>query len=308
MGTLPIPAEGQSFEAAYAQAAEYAEFVPVWGKPSPFYRMADDLAGSWGKTFVDEYTYGNGMFPIVHLTFMGEEMSLAAPPELDNATLSDPAWRSAYKETALEIVRVAHPPYLSLGNEVNRWYEKYGAELPDPNGFQHFVSLYEETYNAVKAVSPETNVFCTFAREIISEHRPANLEVLTMFDPNHLDLLALTSYPYTVQGIRSPSDIPHDYYSKALAHTPGLSLALIEVGWPSLEALGGEAAQRDFLAQAVGRLTREQGIPLNLVGWAWLHDINPNDTMGLLRRDNSPKAAYEIWKALSTSEPQESPQ
>lgn len=239
MGVLPIPAEEQAFESAYAQAAEFAEFVPVWGKPSPFYQMPDDLAGSWGKVFVDQYIYGNGMFPIVHLTFMGEGLSLAAPPDMVHPALADPAWRAAYKEAALKIARISHPAYLSLGNEVNRWYEGCGAGESDPNGFQHYVSLYEAIYNAVKVVSPETKVFCTFAREIVSEHRPADLEVLRMFDPSKMDLLALTSYPYAVQGIRFPADIPPDYYSQALVYLPGVPLALIEMGWPSLEALGG---------------------------------------------------------------------
>lgn len=208
MGILPIPAEGQTFESAYAQAAQYADFVPVWGRPSPFYRLAEDLGGSWGRAFVDRYTYGNGMFPIVHLTFMGEGLTLAVPPGMSDAGLSDPAWRAAYKEAAVEIARRFHPAYLSLGNEVNRWYERYDAGESDPNGFQHYVSLYEEIYGAVKSVSAETKVFCTFAREIVSEHRRAGLHVLAMFDPAKMDLLALTSYPYAVQGIRSPSDIP----------------------------------------------------------------------------------------------------
>lgn len=69
----------------------------------------------------------------------------------------------------LDVVRASKPLYLSVGNEVNRWYEKYGANSSSPNGFQHFVTLYEEIYDAVKELSPETKVFCTFAREIVAE-------------------------------------------------------------------------------------------------------------------------------------------
>ncbi len=301
MGTLPMPAEGQTFESAYAQAAEYAEFVPVWGRPSPFYRIADDLEGDWGKVFVDQYTYGNGMFPLVHLTFMGEGLSLASPPDMPHAALNDPLWRAAYKEAALNVVRAAQPPYLSLGNEVNRWYEKYGAESSNPNGFQHYISLYEEIYSAVKAASPQTKVFCTFAREIVSEHRPADLAILSMFDPAKMDLIAFTSYPYAVQSIQLPSDIPPDYYTQAQVYMPGIPLAFTELGWPSLEALGGESAQADFLTQATGRLTHDQGVTLELVGWAWLHDIDNNDATGLLRRDGSEKLAYGVWKQISSS-------
>lgn len=45
MGIPPTPRTEQSFEAAYAEAALYAEFVPIWGKPSPFYVMSSDLSG-----------------------------------------------------------------------------------------------------------------------------------------------------------------------------------------------------------------------------------------------------------------------
>lgn len=86
-----------------------------------------------------------------------------------------------------------------------------------------------------------------------------------------------------------------------LGYLPGAPLALIEVGWPSLEALGGEAAQRDFLSLAAGQLTRGQGATLHLLGWAWLHDMDPSDTMGLLRRDGSGKAAYGAWKEIAVS-------
>lgn len=301
MGVLPTPAEGQPFESAYTQAAQYAEFVPVWGRPTPFYRMADDLAGSWGHVFVCQYIYGNGMFPLIHLSFMGAGLTLATPPGMEEATLSDPAWRAAYRQAALAVVAVARPRYLSLGNEVNRWYEKYGADESNPNGFQHYVSLYEEIYQAIKAAWPETKVFCVFAREIVSEYREADLDVLGMFNPATMDLLVFTSYPYAVQHINRPSDIPEDYYSRALAYMPGNRLGFSEVGWPSLEVFGGEQGQADFITQVAGRLTVDQGVNLHLLGWPWLHDIDDTDTIGLIRRDGREKLAYQVWKELSAS-------
>ncbi len=301
MGVLPTPAEGQSFADVYAQTAEHAEIVPVWGKPTPFYGIADDLAGDWGRVFVDQYIYGNGMYPLVHLSFMEAGLTLAAPPGMEGATLSDEAWRAAYKKAALDVVRAVQPCYLSLGNEVNRWYETYGADESNPNGFQHYVSLYEEIYDAVKAVSPRTKVFCVFAREIVLEHREADLKVLEMFDPDKMDLLAFTSYPYAVRGVKRPSDIPGDYYSRAVAYMPGKPLGFSELGWSSLEALGGEQGQAGFLTQVAGRLTRGRGVELRLLMWAWLHDIDKDDTIGLIKRDGTEKAAYRVWKELSTS-------
>ncbi|MEM3040240.1 MAG: hypothetical protein QXO54_05495, partial [Candidatus Methanomethylicaceae archaeon] len=72
-----------------------------------------------------------------------------------------------------------------------------------------------------------------------------------------------------------------------------------EIGWPSMEAFGGEQAQADFINQVAGRLTKRQGISLHLLGWAWLHDLDKDDCLGLIKRDGTEKPAYEAWKSLS---------
>jgi len=299
MGILATPSTGQSFAGAYSEAALYADFVPVWGKPSPFYEMSSDLSGSWGDTFVGEYIRDNGMFPLIHFSFFGAGITLVKPPGMESATLSDPAWRSAYKTAILDAVRAARPLYLSVGNEVNRWYEKYGAAADDPNGFQNFVTLYEEIYDAVKALSNKTQVFCVFAREIVSEYREADLSVLSMFNASKLDLLAFTSYAYAVQSVNRPADLPDDYYSRALSYMPGKRMAFTELGWPSLDAFGGQQGQADFLAAVAGRLTEGQGVDLHMLAWAWLHDLDANDEIGLVEHDGTAKLAYSVWAALS---------
>lgn len=297
MGVLPTTAQGQSFDDAYSQASQNSEFVPVWGRPTPFYNLASELSGDWGETFVKQLIRGNGMFPIIHLSFIGSGVTLVTPPGMENATLSDPTWRTAYKQAALEVVKASHPRYLSLGNEVNRWYEKYGED--GPNGFTNYVTLYEEIYDSVKELSPDTKVFCVFAREIVSENREANLDVLNLFNPNKIDILVFTSYPYSVKGINNPSDIPNDYYSKSADYMPGKPFGFSEIAWPSLDAFGGEDAQADFIIQCTGRLTRDRGINLHLFGWPWLHDLDENDNIGLIKINGTEKPAYTTWKTIS---------
>jgi len=296
MGVLPTTARGQSIESAYAQTARHAEFVPVWGRPTPFYDLADDLSGSWGEYYVEELIRGNGMFPIINMSFIGKGLTLVTPPGMENATLSAPEWRDAYKQSALDIVKASRPRYLSLGNEVNRWYEKYGKT--GPNGFLKYVSLYDEIYDAVKELSPGTKVFCIFAREIVSQNREADLEVLRLFNPKKLDILVFTSYPYAL-GITDPSMIPDDYYSKAADYMPGKPFGFSEIGWSSLDALGGEQAQADFIEQATGRLTRDRGIKLYLFGWPWLHDLDKKDAVGLIKLNGTEKLSYQVWKTIS---------
>ena len=299
IGFLPTPGDEQSFEEAYSQASHYSDFSPVWGRPTPFYNLSDDLSGNWGQIFVEQYIRGNGMFPIIHLTFIGQNVTLITPPDMKDATLNNTTWREAYKKAALDVVRSSKPLYFSIGNEVNRWYEKYGIGKDNPNGFQYYVNLYEEIYDSVKEISPKTKIFCTFAREIVSEKREADLDVLSMFNPEKIDLLIFTSYPYVVQGINTPSDIPDDYYSKALDYLPNKPFGFSEVGWPSIDDFGGEQAQANFISQASGHLTKNCGVNLELFGWAWMHDLNENDHLGLIRRDGTEKLAYEMWKNLS---------
>ncbi len=218
---------------------------------------------------------------------------------MEGATLSTVQWRAAYKQAALDVVRVARPLYLSLGNEVNRWYEKYGSGTDDPNDFLHYVSLYEETYDAVKQISPSTIVFCTFAREITAEYREADLNVLDLFHREKLDLLVCTGYPYAVQSITLPSQIPVDYYSKVSDRFPGKPFGFSELGWPAMVEFGGELGQADFLDYAAGKQTRGMGVPLHLLGWAWLHDQAGGDTIGLIKLDGTEKQAYGTWKTIS---------
>jgi hypothetical protein len=197
-------------------------------------------------------------------------------------------------------VEASRPRYLSVGNEVNRWYEKYG--LDGSNGFTHWVSLYEEIYDEVKELSPETEVFCTFSRELVDENREADMAVLTIFDQEKLDMLVLTSYPHSVQGVNRPSDIPSDYYSGVAERMPGKPFGFSEIAWPSMEAFGGEQAQAEFIT-VLPELTTGHGVDLKLLMWPWLHDLGETDWTGLISFDGVEKAGLAEWVRLYSTAP-----
>ncbi len=298
-GTLPNPYPGQTFDDVYENVSKHSQFIPVWGKPSPFYNLSTDLDGFWGDIFVEDLIRGNGMFPLVHMNFFGAGMSLVTPPSIPGATLNDPSWRQLYLDSALAVVNASQPSFMSIGNEVNRWFEHYGTSPSDDNGFQHFVSLYNETYDAVKRLSPDTKVFCTFSREMVSENKEANLSVLEMFGSDRMDLLMITTYPHSLAGVNRVSDLPDDYYSRLFDHIPDLPIGFSEAAWPSLSAFGGEKEQSAFIRNITTRLTEDQGLDLELLGWPWLHDIGPTDATGLRFNDGSPKSALDTWRMNS---------
>lgn len=307
MGILPTTADGQEFSEVYEQAASYAEFVPIWSSgtgASGFWDYAEKLSGWWGTTFLNGYIRGNGMYPIIHFSFIDkkeDQLVLKTPETLPDATLSTQEWRTLYKTSILDVVQTVHPKYISIGNEVNRWYEAYGSNDTDPNGFQHFISLYNEIYDAIKAISSETFVFCVFSREIVSENREADMSVLTLFDATKIDILALTTYPYALPKISQASDIPLDYYSSVVDLIPNKPFGFSEIGWSSLDFFGGQQGQYDFLINLSTILTKDQGIDIHLFGYCWLHDLEGGDTTGLINRDGSEKQGYDAWKEISQS-------
>lgn len=310
MGLLPNPPQKTDTEKIYEEVSNYTDFIPVWSTgtgASGFWDYADKLDGWWGRTFLEDYIRGNEMFPIIHFSFIDKEqpngkLILKTPPEIKNASLKDEQWKSSYKQSIIDVVKVAKPLYLSVGNEVNRWYEEYGADNGDPNGFQHFVSLYEEVYEEVKEISPKTKIFCVFSREIVDKNREADLKVLNMFEPETLDLLIFTSYPFAIQGINDPSDIPDNYYSKLPSNMKDKPFGFSEIGWPSLESFGREGGQAKFLENIQKRLTVGQGLNLHLMAYLWLYDMNEKDETGLVEFNGTEKKGFKTWKQIYNSE------
>jgi hypothetical protein len=309
MGILPNAPDLSMLEQSYEIASNHCEFAPVWSSGAGaegFWDYADKLNGWWGDTFLTGYIRGNNMFPIIHFSFIDKnpdtgDLILKTPSYLEDATLNDVEWRALYLKSVVDVVRAVKPLYISVGNEVNRWYEAYGAEENDENGFQHFISLYEEIYDDVKAVSPDTQVFCVFSREMVSENIEADLTVLNMFDSSKIDVLVFTSYPVAIASVNLPSDIPDDYYLKALDYMPRKPFGFSELGWPAMPELGGEQAQSDFLLEVSSNLTIDQGIDLLFFGYCWLYDLVENDTTGLISFNEVEKLGYQTWKQISNS-------
>jgi hypothetical protein len=110
-----------------------------------------------------------------------------------------------------------------------------------------------------------------------------------MFPAEKMVFLVFTSYPYAVQGINKPEDIPENYYTEVADKMPGKPFGFSELGWTSMEFFGGEEGQMKFLELASMKLTRDKGVNLKLFAWAWLHDINAADKIGLKKRDRQRK-------------------
>ncbi len=249
----------------------------------------------------DRYAF----IPVIALGFFNDmpDGSLQA-----SIQLSDPAQRLLFRQTALAIVEQYQPPYLGLGGEVNRYYEAA------PSDFENYLTLYAETYDAVKAVAPQTKVFAIFQLEMLkgngfllgnSETRQPQWELLSRFG-DRLDLAAFTTYPFL--DFQSPADIPDDYYAEIAAHT-GKPVAFTEIGWPSApltpfpdSPYGGSEDEQVAFVRRFFDLT--SGLDLSLALWSFPHDLGEGghpafDSVSLRTNNGDAKPALAVWQELS---------
>ena len=226
------------------------------------------------------------------------------PPAWGRVGFADRRVRRAFTNFAVRIAREFHPRYLGLGSEVNTYMAAHPADAAN------LVSLYRETYAAVKQASPATLVFATFQWDQLRRGRTGvDWSSIEAFEPL-LDVWAISSYPC----FDYPQGPPADYYTPLPART-SKPLAVAEGGcsskrvgrWP-----GSAAAQTAYL-----RAIRDQLGP-RLAFWIYLlyNDVDANAyhsavaserdqetlalfaSMGLTDAAGRPKAALAFWDAV----------
>ncbi len=281
------------------------------------WRDAPDRAGEIPPTIqtVCALAKQNNFAPIVALGFH-QQTAQGYTPALSTRANAQNNWqnkdaRAKFAQVAARVAQECPASYLALGVEVNIYFEEHAAD------FDNFVSAYRETYDAVKAASPQTRVFTVFQLEAMKgkgyltgrKHQVA-WSLIQKFEPK-LDLVAFTTYP--MFDYKTPAEIPADYYAEIRKYT-GKPIAFTEMGWLSQEKFSGalaalngtgyegsEQEQADFLARFV-ELTR--GLPLGFALWLLPHDLASGETLfvssGLRYNDGRPKRVWDVWRAQVT--------
>lgn len=257
------------------------------------------------------------IFVVDPLNGLDRRQFMGLPPELEDADFGTPEVRQAFQNYAVRLAREFHPRYLGLASEINTYADAH------PDDFSHFVDIYHQTYAAIKAESPDTQVFVTFQWEDLNNLGPfnegrqayhPNWDQVEVFEPD-LDVWAISSYPFAA--LTSADDIPADYYEPLLERT-NQPLAVAEGGWGSTDIapfhgtpedqigylhaidaqLGGHLAFwiyliiQDFNLEAYRPLLEAQGIG------------SSTDTLGLFRSvglltyDGQPKPGLAVWDAI----------
>ncbi|MCB9452745.1 MAG: hypothetical protein H6672_15005 [Anaerolineaceae bacterium] len=235
------------------------------------------------------------------------------------ASFANPDVRTAFSNFAVWIAREFQPEYLGLASEINSYMDAH------PDDAANYLSLYTEVYAAVKAESPETQVFVTFQWEDLNnlwqfaaEGRDAydtNWNQVEMFEPN-LDVWAISTYPYVP--FPSGTPIPDDFYSILLEKTDK-PLAVSEGGYtarPVGSVIGTPEDQAAFLNAVHDQIGSRLGF------WAYtlLNDIDMESytesmqaqgvsatdintlgvfqSIGLREVDGTPRPALTVWDSF----------
>ena len=238
------------------------------------------------------------------------------PDELAGATFATPEVRRAFRNFTLRVLHEIGPRYLGLASEINTYADAH------PEDFAHFLSLYRETYAAIKAEAPETQVFVTFQWEDLNnlfpgaaEGRPAysvNWDQVEAFEPG-LDLWVISSYPFAA--FSSADEIPDDYYLPLLDRTDK-PLAVGEGGFTS-RPIGPFRGNPEDQVGYLAAMHDQIGERLSFWIYLLLSDFDPDgyaaamrdqgrsqvdiDTLGMFsavglrESDGTPKAALAVW-------------
>lgn len=235
----------------------------------------------------------------------GESLHLSLPANLTDDWTNEDA-KALFEQMLVDFASAYQPPYLFLGNESDGYY------ITNAGDYARWVEVYNRAYDAVKAVSPETEIGPIFQYERLSGQGHLNnwatpyWGALEEHDLGRVDLIGLTFYPWL--GYATPEEIPDDYLAPLLDRIDGLPIAITETGWPA-EELGLETswektpeAQVRYII-ALDRVL--QGVDLRILNWLYLHPMTPLEhgplfwqlygSLSLRDADGDKRPVYDAW-------------
>jgi len=267
-----------------------------------------------------QFVSGHGLEPVFivdPLNGFNRREFKGLPPALAGGNFGTPEIRSAFKNFALRLVREFRPRYIGLASEINTYLDAH------PDDVENYLSLYRETYSAIKTEAPDTQVFVTFQWDDLNNLGAFNdgspyqtkWEQIEAFEPQ-LDLWVISSYPCFF--FDRAADVPSNYYTPLLARTQK-PIAVAEGGCSSVPLdiqSGSEQDQIDYLRAVDEQLGGER-----LDFWIYLifSDLNMNAfiplmleqgegesietlsyfaSLGLVQVDGTPKPALAVWDEI----------
>ena len=303
VSSQPVEATEEAYREAFAVAGQLGELVLIQRAPP----WEDFLPGGRISPRTERLTlverqlakdHGLDLMLAIDPTLPSNRGVLANIPEEASAGgFASEDLRSAFIGYAAYLALNYKPAYLALGVEVDLIFINRGDA-----SFRNFVSLYFEAYDAVKAVSPETQVFPIFQYEnllgILDEGgRQPGWSLVARFQPK-IDLLAVSTFPISV--FSQHSEVPPDYFDP-LHGRFDMPVAFASTGWPSSSnGARDETAQLNFMLRMVAAADR---LDSPFLVWFLAQDpTNPEDadgepisSLGLLAPEGRNKRVMQVW-------------
>jgi hypothetical protein len=209
--------------------------------------------------------------------------------------------KQVYVSGATRFAQKYHLEGIAFGIEINILYEHSQSD------FDSFAAFFPRVVDAVKIVSPATEVLTVFQLEHLrglrgglfggsNDTSASDWSLLDRFPS--ADLIGFTTYPSLV--FHDPVEIPADYYSTVRGRV-SKRIAWTEIGWHSAaEPTGWESSETEQAAYVSRFLDMVTAGDCRFMIWSFLYDPQaaaPFNSMGLFRRtDGQPKPAWEVWR------------
>jgi hypothetical protein len=215
-------------------------------------------------------------------------------------SITEPAVQRLYRDFAVAVDTLLHPPYLGLGAETNLVRAAAPASV--------YAALVQMTGGAaaeVRSVDSAVKLYVSVQVETAWGRLPGGSTFVgiatDLADFPFAQVIGLSSYPY-LGGFAEPEDLPLDYY----ARLTGLPELVVEGGWPSdsIGALSSSPAKQGrYLRRQAELLDRANAVAVFQLTFT---DLDPAyfppgsilplfATLGLVDVNLAPKPALATW-------------
>jgi len=306
LSSFPPESTESAYEKTFELAGEAGEIVliqrtPPWKEFLPGGSLSRDTENVTRTEVLLAEENNLQIFLGIDPTDPADRGKLNLPEEMQGKGFGDEDVRLAFIAYVKYVTLNYKPRYLAIGLEVNMYYRE------QPDDFDNFVSLYQEAYDEVKRISPDTFVFPTFQlEEMLSLLSPSatnaqQWQLLKRFE-GKMDVMALTTYPSFV--FDKPEAIPTNYLGQVGKYT-NLPVAIAAAGYssgPGRDGLneGSEGQQASFLRWLIAQASQ---LKMPFVVWNLITDpveatpppFDLYNNIGLRRADGSAKPAWDFW-------------
>jgi hypothetical protein len=240
------------------------------------WRDSIELAGAIPEAAVDglEAARDFHFTPAIAIgwTDAGGQPDLASQSEPGNNTWSNQETRDEFLAMVRDLAEEWQPPVLILGTETNTYWLTH-----TPLEWAGWITELNLCYDAVKAVSPNTQVCTTFQYERLRGggrrngwNDPPQWNLLDELGRVvRVDAAGFTSYPYFDHD--TPDAIPADYYDPIAARWGG-AVWFSGTGWLSRAGPVFPGSEPDQAAFVDLFFARTSGLRLMGATWLFLHD------------------------------------